>query len=300
MLMNQPTRFKKQLRQKFEPTSTTYSYGRFFYKKYVELVGPFHVLPNFLIIGAARSGTTSLYQYLVQHPNIEPAVVKQLHFFDQYFDRGINWYRANFPTFLKKFTNEKIKKIKFLTGEATPYYLQNPNTPKRVFEINPKMKLVLVLRNPVDRAFSHYKRKSKNGSEKLSFEEATKQECSRINGEIEKMEKNENYFSHIYHSLSYIHAGLYVIHLKRWLQFFPMDQILILENEEFLNQTSKLYSQTLKFLDLPDFNLSNYTKFQESKPMEMNVQTREKLLNYCKPYNEELFSLIGKKFDWNK
>ena len=298
--MSQPTRFKKQLRQKFEPTSTTYRYGRSFYKTYVKLVGPFHVLPNFLIIGAARSGTTSLYQYLVQHPCIEPCVVKQLHFFDEYYGRGVNWYRANFPTCFKKFKHEKIKKIKFLTGEATPYYLQNPHAPKRVFELNPKMKLILLLRNPVDRAFSHYKRKWKNGSEKLSFEEATDQENTRIEGEIEKMEKNENYFSRIYHSLSYIHAGLYVIHLKRWLKYFPMDQILILENEEFLRQTPKLYNETLQFLNLPEFNLLDYAKFQQSKPMEMEDQTREKLLNYCKPFNEELFSLIGKKFDWDQ
>jgi len=298
--MNQPTRFKKQFRQKLDSDSKTYQYGRSLYRTYTKLTGSFHVLPDFLIIGAARSGTTSLYQYLVQHPSIEPCVVKQLHFFDQYYYRGLNWYRVNFPTIMKKFETEKIKKIKFLTGEATPYYLQHPHTPRRVYELNPNMKLIVVLRNPIDRAFSHYKRKLRNGSEKLSFEEVTEQEQLRIKGEIEKMEQNENYFSHIFHSLSYITAGLYVIHLKRWLKYFPMKQILILENEEFLSKTPNLYKQTIKFLGLSEWKLSNYEKFQKSKPMEMDPNTRKKLIDYCKPFNEELYSLIGRRFDWDK
>lgn len=298
--MSQPTRFKKQFRQKLDSDSKIYQYGRSLYRAYTKLSEPFHVLPDFLIIGAARSGTTSLYQYLVQHPSIEPCVVKQLHFFDEYYNRGTNWYRVNFPTCMKKFSTEKIKKIKFLTGEATPYYLQYPHAPDRVYEINPNMKLIVVLRNPVDRAFSHYKRRWRNGSETLSFEEATAQEQSRIKGEIEKMEKNENYFSYIFHRLSYITSGLYVIHLKRWLKYFPMEQILILENEEFLNETPKLYKQTLKFLGLSEWKLSNYENFQKSKPMKMDPKTREKLLNYCGPFNEELYSLIGRRFDWDK
>jgi hypothetical protein len=298
--MSQPTRFKKQFRQKLNSDSKIYQYGRLFYGKYTKLIGPFHVIPDFLIIGAARSGTTSLYQYLVQHPSIEPCVVKQLHFFDEYYYRGIDWYRVNFPTIIKKFEIEKIKKIKFLTGEATPYYLQYPHAPRRVYELNPNMKLILVLRNPVDRAFSHYKRKFRNGSEVLSFEEVTEQEQSRIKGEMKKMEQNDNYFSHIFHRLSYITAGLYAIHLKRWLQYFPMNQIIILENEEFLKETPKLYNQTLKFLDLSKSELLNYKKFQKSKPMEMDSKTRKKLIDYCKPFNEELYSLIGRRFDWDK
>jgi hypothetical protein len=163
------------------------------------------------------------------------------------------------------------------------------------------MKLILLLRNPVDRAFSHYIRKMKNGSEKLSFEEAIEQEKSRIEGEQEKMEKNEKYYSPIYHSLAYITTGLYVIRLKHWLKYFSMKQILILENGEFLRDPEKVYNQAIEFLDLPTWKLSKYKKFSKQRlSLEMDSKTREKLLDYCKPFNEELYSLIGKKFDWDK
>ena len=297
--MSQATRFKKQLKQNVDQNSKIYPYAKSVYRAYCNFVGPLHVLPDFLIIGAARSGTTSLYQYLVQHPNIESCVVKQLHFFDQYFQRGTNWYRMNFPSSWKKFCAAKIKKNKFITGEATPYYLQNPNAPKRVFELIPDVKLIALLRNPIDRAYSHFKRRKKNLSEKLSFEEAAEQEEIRIKDEIKKMEEDAGYFSYTYHRLSYIHAGLYAEHLERWLKVFPRKQLLIVQTEEFQKNTPEVYNRILKFLEMPPFRLKAYKQFQKSESSSMNLQTRKRLIDYCKPYNEKLFSLIGARFDWD-
>lgn len=299
--MMSDTRFKKQLKDKVDSDSSIYPYAKSLYRAYCNFAGPFHILPDFIIFGVSRSGTTSLYQYLSQHPNIEPCAIKEPHFFDQYYHRGTNWYRMNFPSKWQKFVLTKFENKKFITGEATGAYLQNPHAPKRIHNQNPNMKLILLLRNPVDRALSHYKRKWKNGSEKLSFEEATEQEQSRIEGEMEKMEKNDKYFSHIYHRLSYITTGLYVIRLKRWLKYFSMKQILILQNEEFLRDPQKVYDQTIEFLDLPKWKLSNYHKSsKQDLQMDMKPKTRKKLLKYCKSFNEELYSLIGKRFDWDK
>jgi len=295
------TRFKKQLKDKVDSDSSIYPYAKSLYRTYCNFAGSFHVLPDFIIFGVSRSGTTSLYQYLSQHPNIEPCVIKEPRFFDMYYQRGINWYRMNFPSKWQKFIFTKIKHKKFITGEASGAYLQNPHAPKRIHNLNPNMKLILLLRNPVDRAFSHYKRKWKNGSEKLSFEEVIDQEQSRIEGEQEKMETNEKYYSTIYHGLSYIATGLYAIRLKRWLKYFSMKQILVLENGEFLRDPEKVYNQAIEFLDLPKWKLSNYRKFsKQDLQMDMNPKTREKLFEYCKPFNEDLFSLIGKRFDWDK
>jgi len=295
------TRFKTQLKDKVDSDSSIYPYAKLFYRAYCNFAGPFHLLPDFIIFGVLRSGTTSLYQYLAQHPNIEPCAIKQPHFFDQYYHRGINWYRMNFPSKWQKFIFTKIKHKKFITGEASGAYLQNPHAPKRIHNLNPNMKLILLLRNPVDRAFSHYKRKLKNGSEKLSFEEVIDQEQSRIEGEQEKMEKNEKYYSHTYHRLSYITTGLYVIRLKRWLKYFSMKQILVLENEELLHKPQKVYDETIEFLDLPKWKLPTFKKFSKQQlSMDMNPKTREKLLEYCRPFNEDLYSLIGRKFDWDK
>jgi hypothetical protein len=295
------SRFKYQLKDRVNSNSSIYPYARSLYRLYCNIAGPFHVLPNFIIFGVSRSGTTSLYQYLVQHPNIEPCVIKEPRFFDMYFDRGLNWYKMNFPSQVQKFIFNKIKHKKLITGEASGAYLHNPHTAKRIYNLNSNMKLILLMRNPVDRAFSHYKRKVKNGSEKLSFEQVIDQEQLRINGEMEKMEKNQNYYSPIYHSLSYLNTGFYAEHLKKWLNYFPLKQILILENGELSRDPQMVYDQVIEFLGLPKWKLSNYRKFsKQDLKLDMNPKTREQLLDYCKPFNEELYSLIGKRFDWDK
>jgi hypothetical protein len=295
------TQFKSQLKDKVNSSSPIYPIARSLYRTYCNFAGPSHVLPDFIIFGVSRSGTTSLYQYLARHPNIEPCVVKEPRFFDMYYERGVNWYKMNFASKWQKFISTKIKHKKFITGEASGAYLQNPHAPKRIYNLNPNMKLILLLRNPVDRAFSHYIRKMKNGSEKLSFEEVIDQEQSRIEGEQEKMEKNEKYYSTTYHSLAYITTGLYAIRLKRWLKYFSMNQILVLENGEFSRDPEKIYNQATEFLNLPKWKLAKYNKFSKQRlSLEMNSKTREKLLEYCKPFNEDLYSLIGKRFDWDK
>ncbi len=104
-------------------------------------------LPDFIILGAQRAGTSSLYYYLSQHPQILPAVRKELHFFDDHYRRGLGWYRSQFPTRGARGT---------ITGEATPYYLSHPHAPARIQRLLPQARLIVLLRNPVERAISHY------------------------------------------------------------------------------------------------------------------------------------------------
>jgi len=295
------TQFKKQLKDYVDSNSFIYPLAKSLYRKYCNIAGPFHLSPDFIIFGISRSGTTSLFQYLSKHPNIEPCAIKEPHYFDQYYDRGINWYRMNFPLKWQNLISTKIKNQKLVTGEATGAYLLNPHAPKRIYDLNPKIKLILLLRNPIDRAFSHYQRKLNNGTEKLSFEEAIEKENSRIAGELEKMEQNEKYYSDNFHTNSYLATGLCASRLKRWLEYFPLDQISIIENEDFLQNPQKIYDETLNFLGLPHHKLSNTKKFSKQKSsIQINPKTREKLVEYCKPFNEELFSIIGKRFDWEK
>jgi hypothetical protein len=94
---------------------------------------------------------------------------------------------------------------------------------------------------------------------------------------------------------------LYIKHLKNWLKYFPLKQILILENGELSHDPQMVYDQAIEFLDLPKWKLSNYRKFsKQDLKLDMNQKTREQLLDYCKPFNEDLYSLIGKRFDWDK
>src|SRR5690348_836405 len=152
-------------------------------KVYRGLTSPVRLLPDFLVIGAQRGGTTSLYQYLQVHPFIEPATTKEVHFFDRRFHKGLAWYRGHFPTALEKYRAEHLRGGMFLTGEATPSYLFLPYIPKRVVRVLPHARFIVLLRNPVERAYSHYRHAVELGHEHLAFEEAIKNQAARIDHE---------------------------------------------------------------------------------------------------------------------
>ncbi len=141
--------------------------------------------PRFLIIGAQRSGTTSRYEYRLVHPRVAPAARKEIHCFDLRFDKGMDWYRAQFPDCAGG----------LVTGEASPYYVFHPHVPERVRRHLPDVKLITLLRNPVDRAYSHYQHEVRLEREPLSFEEATEREGERLDGELDRMLEDESYYS---------------------------------------------------------------------------------------------------------
>ena len=215
----QPTRFKNQIKQNVDKNSKIYPYARNLYRAYCNLAGPLHTLPDFLIIGAARSGTTSLYEYLIQHSSIHSAVGKEVYFFDKKYNKGINWYRSFFPSKFSKIIISSLQKKSFLTGEATPRYLFHPHSPKRVHQVIPNVKLIVLLRNPIDRAYSHYQMEVDHGDEKLTFEEAIEKEEERITTDLERMEKDENFYSVNFYRKSYLTRGKYFNQLKRWVVY---------------------------------------------------------------------------------
>ena len=186
------------------------------------------ILPHFIIFGVARGGTTSLYNYLTAHPSIASAMTKEIMFFDHRFNFGLNWYKAHFPMFI----HQLIKKP-FVTGEASPSYLYHPLAPARIKEILPNIQLIILLRNPVDRAYSHYAMNLRQGQERLSFEAAVKHQLvERELFEQEGILENDNYYRRIYHPYAYLSRGIYLVHLKRWFSLFKQDQILILQSEK--------------------------------------------------------------------
>ena len=140
-------------------------------------------LPDFLVIGAARSGTTSLYRYLERHPAIAAASMKEIHYFSIDHWRGVEWYRAHFPTAMTRKIVTWRGDARCQTGEATPYYLFHPLAPERIADALPDIRLVILLRNPIDRAFSHYLHEVALGIEELPFERAIDEEPRAILGD---------------------------------------------------------------------------------------------------------------------
>ena len=150
-------------------------------------------LPDFVIIGAMKSGTTSLYNFVIKHPTIAPAFAKELHYFSIWYKFGELWYRSNFPTNLSRHYFYKKTNQKLLSGEASPTYLFYPTVPSRMKEILPDVKLIVILRNPVDRAYSHYHHMLRRNNESLSFEKAIESEKERCAGERERLIKNPDF-----------------------------------------------------------------------------------------------------------
>lgn len=256
--------------------------------------GPFEK-PSFLIIGGQKCGTTSLYNYLIQHPKLMAASKKEIHFFDSNYDKGYEWYKGHFSATYKFRVETDV-----ITGEATPYYIFHPRVPARVRKTLPNVKLIVMLRDPVERAFSHFKHHVKYKEEPLSFVEAIKAESKRLMGEWDKMVQNDNYNSCNLQMFSYMTRGVYVCQLKRWLEYFPKEQFLILPSEDFFRDPEVNFLKTLRFLGLPEYKLMSYKKFNASQVASMDKRIREYLINYFKPYNEELYELLGLDFGWQK
>jgi hypothetical protein len=261
--------------------------------------GPLRVLPDFIIIGTQKGGTTSLYNYLAGHPCVIPAGRKEVHYFDTNFDKGLNWYRAWFPTamYCDRISRQLQKPV--LTGEASPYYLAYPYTAERVRQTVPDAKLIALLRNPIDRAYSNYQHERRRGTETLSFEEVIQQEPDRLGPEWKKIEQDEYYHSRSDRHFNYLRRGVYADQLPAWMERFPKEQLLILEHDDFNRDTPAIFRQVLDFLQLDHWEPPAYERFLQVPYSPMNPDTRRKLVEHFRPHNRRLYDMLGIDFGWD-
>lgn len=265
---------------------------------YRDLTAKKRILPSFIIIGAQRCGTTSLYDYLSHHPQIIPSPVKELFYFDDYYTRPIEWYKSFFPTEKEREKLERDLVASVITGEASPSYFFHPYAAKRIKETLPDVKLILVLRDPIERAYSHYNHIKRLNREPLSFEEALEKELERITPDVEKLARDENYKADQRRDYSYLTRGYYAKQLKEWYKHFPKEQLLIIQSEEFYRETPKVYDEIVEYLGLNSYTLPTFEAKNALKYAKMAPETKEKLKAYFAPKNEELYELLGKRFDW--
>jgi hypothetical protein len=260
---------------------------------------PLRVLPDLIIIGTQKGGTSSLYEYLGQHPWIFPALKKEVHFFDTgNFARGLDWYRAHFNLNLQKRYANKSGRCNPITGEASPYYLFHPHAAERVARILPKARIIVMLRNPVDRALSHYCHQVRKGREPLTFEAAIAVESERLRGEYERMLRDETYYSYACWAYSYLARGLYADQLSAWFKVFPKKQFLFIKSEDFFSNPCASFKQTLRFLELPEIGLREYNKKNAGTYTSMSMETRQKLSQYFEPHNKRLYDLLHTDLAW--
>ena len=270
--------------------SLSSSYHRFVKRGLSGITASSRVLPDFIISGTVRSGTTSLYYNICEHPSVLPASYDEIGYFDSNYHLGINWYRSMFPT--EKEMKQVKKETNFaITGEDTPFYFWKKEAAERIFQDIPNSKIIIIFRNPVDRAYSNYNLGIRKKTESLSFEDAIDEEMNFL--------KTHSFRDAVDRRRSYLSKGLYENQIKIWLDNFPREQIHILCTEDMKKNPKESLLKIFQFLGIPNYTLKNPQRQKSAEYKKMEDETREKLLAFYKPYNQKLFETIQEKFDWD-
>jgi hypothetical protein len=243
--------------------------------------------PSFIIIGEARCGTTSLFNYISQNDKVLPPLKKEIHFFDYKFLKKKGWYKSFFPF---------VKEGK-ITGEATPYYFSHPKAAKRIKETYPDIKIILVLRNPIDRAISSfYKQRDLKLETVDSIEDAINLEEERLKDSMANMSNNIDYdFNH--KNYAYANRGLYYENLERWQSLFDEDQMLIFEFEELFSNIEVNYNKVIEFLNIDKQNI-DFKHFNKGTYDNIDAEFRMELGNFFEDSNQKLYDLLKTNYDW--
>ena len=242
--------------------------------------------PDFIIAGASKCGTSSIYYYLSRHPQILLPHKKEIDFYWQHYKRGIDWYLAHFPTISDR--------SDFLTGEATPNYLRFPQVAQRIKDTFPQTKIILLLRNPVDRAISWHYHKLNSGLTNTDLSTAIATEIERLATVSEAEITNTGYYNP-----DNIMSSLYFYKIKPWIETLGREQFLILKSEDFYLNPIANMQRVFEFLNLPSCTLKSYPKVNAGSYDDVDPQIKKTLSNYFAPYNKQLEQYLGMEFDWD-
>jgi Sulfotransferase domain len=254
--------------------------------------------PSFILVGAQRCGTTSLFRALMAHPQVvRPAFHKGINYFDVNYPRGLRWYLGHFP--VTSIARRKTASHGLpVTFEASGYYLYHPFALERMARDLPGIKLVAMLRDPVERAFSAYKHEYARGFEQEAFETALELEDDRLAGEDDRMRDDPMYQSYPHRHHSYRHRGHYADQLERAFELFPGNQVHIIDSETYFEHPGQEYRNLLTFLELQPFEPPSFGRRNARPSPPMRPETRDALKDYYAPHDERLTKLLGRPLRW--
>ena len=255
-------------------------------------------LPDFVIVGAQKAGTTSLHAYLLQHPQIFPGERKEVHYFDLNFDKSELWYRSHFPRRAELERNADAIDRPVLTGEASPYYLAHPHAAERIARLLPDARIIVLLRDPVTRAYSHYRHNVRKKEEQLPFVEALAREAEIMPAEARKLGSDPNARSRAHQLFSYRTRGHYAEQLERYFAHCDRDRILILRSEDFFADAQAIYSQVLRFLGIDQWRLDASRVYNIGRYERGPIPGEAAQRAYFEPHNRDLYAMIGRDMGW--
>lgn len=256
-------------------------------------------LPDFVVLGGQRCGTTSLFKDLAAHPQVlRPGTVKGTDYYTLHSYRGLDWYRGHFP--VRALARLRTRR----TGapqvfEACTYYLFHPQAVGRMVADMPDIKLVVMLRDPVERAFSHFKHEVARGFETVTdFEQALDLEPSRLEGEVERMAADPRYESIHHRHHAYATRGQYAEQLERVFEHYPREQVHICQSESFFAEPDKEFARLTDFLGLERWQPASFDQFNARPSKGMSPRVRARLVEHFTPHDARLAELLGEVPAW--
>lgn len=260
------------------------------------ITSSFREYPDFIILGNSFCAKTLLYNYLTEHKLILKNLLEETAFFVDYYEKGTGWYKANFPSKIEKETIKKKYGRNPLVGETInlPYR----EIPERVHKLIPNPKIIVILRNPIERAFASYFSLVEKGIENLSFEEAILKKIDRWENINQKL--TENKIEELDEKIStYLTNSIYIDDIKNWNKFFPKEKMLFLKSEDLFQNPLKIINITLNFLELKPINQIKKNAEKKKNIIKIESHTMEKLKKLFKPHNKRLYEYIGRDLGWD-
>ena len=241
--------------------------------------------PHFLVVGAQKSGTTTLWFFLMQHALAVVPLRKEIHYFDEHYGRGMDWYTAHFP----------VERVGAITGESTPYYLFHPDVARRISKDLPGAKIIVLLRNPVKRAYSHFQHEIDMGTERRGARHAllTSLEAAR------RDPSGDDLIGQPAHQhRTYIQRGVYHIQLTRYLAHFPSEQLLVVSTEALAGERSETLARVAHFLGIDEWEPANTESRNTRSYPPLDPEIDAELRLFYEPHNQRLYDLLGQDYGW--
>ena len=239
---------------------------------------PLRSLPDVLIVGAMRCGTTALFNWLAEHPQVTPPTRKEIHFLDFHFERGVNWYLAFFP----------LRGAR-VTMDASPSYMNHPATADRAARLMPDARVIAVLREPAERAWSQYRLRREQGNETRDFRTAIEFE---LNSDLPPM-RAYDVSAHI----PYLTAGLYAAQLTPWIEQFGRESILVLDSQRLFTQSDSTLRAVQRFIAIDEVS-TPFRQVNSAPPASPPLDLMQRMVEYFREPNRELAELFGPVFSW--
>ena len=256
--------------------------------------------PAFVIIGAQKSGTTSLLNYLKRHPAVEAPGKKELKYFDVDWQRGVRWYAGHFPLEPVARVRERSRGVRIMVGEKSPSYLFYPAAPARCHALLPDARIIALLREPCDRALSHYQHNHRRGREPETFEGALERERTHLAEEFARHDRPDGCDDPRLMHWSYLARGRYAEQLERWLALYPRERVLVLRAEDLFHRPAETFARVVSFLGLPRWLPESFETYNPGGKYDpLAPETRARIRAYFAPHNARLADLVGRELVWD-